>query len=79
MTHPAWTFDPAAPLKAWASDPSQSSFDNLYRLNECYSEAYRRCVDEIRRLEEENHALKQALKETQALVDRSIDDLDFEA
>jgi len=47
-------------------------------LNECYSNCYRRCVDEIRRLEEEVWTLKQGLEPVQALVDDSIRDLDYE-
>jgi hypothetical protein len=77
MAHPAWVFDPSAPLRGWDKDPGKSSFDNLFRLNECYSIAYRRCVDEIRRLKEENFALKQALTQAQAFIDHSISDLDF--
>ena len=52
----AWSFDPAAPLKTWVDDPTKSVVDRLSELNEHYSVAHQRCVDEIRRLEEENLA-----------------------
>jgi hypothetical protein len=76
MAHSAWTFDPAVPLRAWIDDPTKSVVDRLSALNEHYSDAYRRCVDEIRRLEEENLSLKQRLDQAQSIVDRSISYLD---
>ena len=81
-------FDCALPLRAWSKDPNKSNTDNLLYLIESYSQAYRRMLSEIRRLEAEaanpdsygQHQAKDSeYSEIQKLVDASIAHLDPEA
>ena len=78
-------FDCAEPLRTWRVDPDKTTTDNLLYLVEIYSQAYRRMVSEIRRLEAANSVSPtrqqpedSEYSEIQELIDASIDYLDLD-